>query len=108
MALIASALLATVAGCAQMSAALGKQWIDVQLAPNTSIATARQVSRACSHVPNMPPYPVTKISSYANLVTMLRFDATNASPANMAELQRCLDRFPAAQSITLGGPGGDS
>lgn len=105
---VAALALASLAGCSQMSAALGQQWVDVQLAPATTAKAARRIAATCSHVPNMKPYPIEKTSSYANLVGLLRFHATNATPAQMSQLQRCLQRFPAVQGFTLGQPGADS
>ncbi|MHB1873895.1 MAG: hypothetical protein ACYCPF_03425 [Streptosporangiaceae bacterium] len=103
-----AAAAAALAGCGRMGAALSQQWIDVQLAPTTTVVTARHIVRTCSHVPNMKPYPIEKTTSYSNLVGVVRFDATNASPADMSRLQTCLQRFPQVQGFTQGQAGGDS
>ena len=87
-----------------MNAALGQQWVDVQLASNTTIATARQVTSACSHVPGVHPDPV-KPTAPGGVVDSVRFNATQATDADMARLQRCLQHFPAVQGLTVGQPG---
>ncbi len=91
-------------GCAKMSSALGQQWVDVQLASNTSIASARQVTSSCSHVPGIH---VDKVRPTApgGVVDSVRFDTTKASDADMARLQQCLQRFPVVQGLTVGEPG---
>jgi len=101
-ALAAALAVVSLAGCAKMDAALGQQWIVVQLSPNTTVGAARQVAQACSHVPNLRLVPVQPTSANAGIVESVRYSATNASDANMAELQRCLQRFPAVvQGFTL-------
>jgi hypothetical protein len=91
-------------GCAKMDAALGQQWVIVQLASNTTVATARQVTAGCSHVPGVHPERV-RPASPGGVVGSVRFDATQASDADMARLQNCLQRFPAVQGLTVGQPG---
>jgi len=91
-------------GCARMNAALGQQWITVQLAPNTSLAAARHVAAACSHVPGTRPERVRPTVA-GRVVGSVRFDTTRASDADMARLQQCLQRFRAVQGLTIGEPG---
>jgi len=91
-------------GCAQVNSALSKQWITVQLAPDTSLAAARHVATACSHVPGTRPERVTPTVADGS-VESVRFDTTRATDADMARLQECLQRFPAVQGLTVGEPG---
>jgi hypothetical protein len=83
-----------------MNAALGQQWVVVQFAANTMVRTARHVTAACSQVPGMHLEPV-KPTSPGGIVSSARFKATQASDADMARLQRCLQRFPSVQGFTL-------
>jgi hypothetical protein len=96
----AVAVAGLVSGCAQMNAALGQQWVVVQFAANTMVGTARHVTAACSHVPGMHLEPV-KPTSLGGIVSSARFKATQATDADMARLQRCLQRFPSVQGFTL-------
>jgi outer membrane murein-binding lipoprotein Lpp len=103
---LAAAALGTglLGGCASMSSALGQQWVDVQLASNTTMASAQQLSSACSHVPGIHADRVRPTAPGA-VVDSVRFDTTQASDADMARLQRCLQRFPVVQGLTIGEPG---
>lgn len=99
---IAAALaIAGLTGCAKMDAALGQQQLIVQFNPNTSVATARHVIKTCSHVPNLRPAPVRPTTADRNEIDTAQYNATNASDANMAQLQICLQRFPSVQSVNL-------
>ena len=99
--------IAALAGCARMNAALGQQWIVVQFAPGTSVATARHVTSACSRVPHLRlDGPVRGSPAEPSVVDSVRYNATQASNADMARLERCLQRFtPAVQGETLIQPG---
>ena len=102
--IIAAAGAGLLGGCSKVDASLGPQWVDVQLAPNTSVMTARHVSEGCAHIPGVRAAPV-KATSPGHLVSSVRFFTTNASDADMARLQGCLQRFPVVQGLTQGQPG---
>jgi hypothetical protein len=87
-----------------MNSALSQQWITVQLAPDTSLAAARHVTTACAHVPGTRPERVTPTVAGGG-VGSVRFNTTNATDADMARLQQCLQRFPVVQGLTVGEPG---
>lgn len=97
---LAGALLLTLGGCAKMDASLGKQWVDVTFKPNTTLATLQRVRVACAHVPNVHPDPLPKVHSVINLMAGVRFDTTQASDANVAQLQECLQKFSSVQGFT--------
>jgi hypothetical protein len=86
-------------GCAKMDAALDQQWMVVDFVPNTSVTTALHVRAACSHVQNTPPMALPAQRTAVALMYGVRYDTTNASPANLAELQTCLQRFSAVQGV---------
>ena len=89
-----SALLAVaLGGCGQMGAALDKQWMTVQFSPNTSRTAALQVRAACSHIENAPVMALPAKQAPIDTMYGVRFDTTNASPANLEQLQTCLQRF---------------
>lgn len=101
----AAAVAAVLAGgCGRMDAALGQQWVVVQLASDTTLATARQVSAACSHASGLRAEPV-KPTSPGRIVASVRFISTRATDADMAKLQQCLQRFPVVQGLTMTEPG---
>jgi hypothetical protein len=92
-------LAATLAGCAKMSAALDKQWMTVQFSTNTTMGTALRVRAACSHIQNAPPLALPAKRSLINDMYGIRFDTTHASPANLAQLQTCLQKFKSVLGV---------
>jgi hypothetical protein len=96
----AAAILAgALAGCAKMDAALDKQWMTVQFSPTTTMATALHVRAACAHIQNAPPMAVPAKRSLINTMYGISFDTTNASPANLEQLQTCLQRFKSVLGV---------
>jgi hypothetical protein len=89
-----------VTGCAKMDAALAQQWMLVNFSPGTSNATALQVRTACSHIQNAPPMALPAQHSAVGVVYDIRFNTTNASPANVAELQTCLQKYSSVRGVT--------
>lgn len=92
-------MLLGVTGCAKMDAALDKQWMSVDFGPNTTVSQALHVRAACSHIQNAPPLPMPATHSVINTMYGVRFDTTNASPADLAELQICLQRFKSVEGV---------
>jgi hypothetical protein len=88
-----------VAGCAKMDASLGKQWITVQFNPGTSVARALQVRAACAHIQNTPPIALPAKHSVINMMYGVRYDTTNSTPANVAQLQGCLQKFKSVEGV---------
>jgi hypothetical protein len=82
-----------------MDAALDKQWIDVDFGPNTSPATALAVRAACSHIPHTPPMPLPAQRISEDDLYDVVYNTTNSSPANLAQLQTCLQRFKAVAGV---------
>ncbi len=82
-----------------MAAALDKQWMTVQFSPNTTMATALHVRAACSHIQNAPPLALPARQSLINTMYGIRFDTTNASPANLSQLQTCLQQFKSVLGV---------
>lgn len=76
-----------------MDSALGKQWIVVNFKPDTSVATALHVRAACSHIQNTPPLTLPAKHSPINIMYGVRYDTTNSSPANVSQLQTCLQKY---------------
>jgi hypothetical protein len=96
----AAVLAVALTGCAKMDAALSKQWMTVQFDSNTTMATALHVRAACSHIQNVPPMALPTTQSQINTMYGVRFDTTNASPANLAQLQTCLQRFKSVVGVS--------
>lgn len=90
---------ATLGGCAKMDSALSQQWMTVHFGPHTTVATALHVRTACSHVQDTPPLALPAKRSVINMMYGIRFDTTNATPADLARLQTCLQQFKSVQGI---------
>ena len=82
-----------------MDAALSQQWMTVQFSPNTPIATVLHVRAACSHIQNAPAMAMPAKRSTINVMYGVRFDTTNASPANLSQLQTCLQQFKSVLGV---------
>jgi hypothetical protein len=104
---LAAALIVSIGGCARMDASLGQTWVDVTFKPNTSLPTLLRVRTACSHIPNVHPYPFPQQHSVINLMNGVRYNTTTATDANVAELQVCLQKYSAVQGFTPGDTGDD-
>jgi hypothetical protein len=97
----AAALLAgSVSGCSQMDAALGKQWVQVTFRQNITVTQLLRIQAACSHIPNVTAYPFPKHVTELDLQAGVRYNTTSASDSNVAQLQQCLQKFPAVVGFT--------
>jgi hypothetical protein len=101
----AAALTVALAGCAQFDASLSKQWMTVNFKPNTPVATLLKVRAACSRVPNVRPVALPRKRTTANMTDALTYITTNASDADLARLQVCLQKFPSVAGFTPGDAG---
>jgi hypothetical protein len=95
----AGLLVAGLTGCAKMDQALDKQWMTVDFAPNTTAATALHVRAACSHIADTPPLPLPAKWSTLNVMYGIEYNTTNSSPAELAELQTCLNKFKSVLGV---------
>jgi hypothetical protein len=98
-AITAMALLTGVAGCAKFNAALGQQWATVDFKANTPPATVLQVRAACNHIPNVRAEALPRQPDPETLMYAVTYRTSNASNANLAQLQECLQRFPSVAGI---------
>ncbi|HEY2693019.1 MAG TPA: hypothetical protein VGJ50_31595, partial [Streptosporangiaceae bacterium] len=89
------------AGCAKFDAALGQQWATVSFKPNTSVATLLKVRSACSHISNVRAEALPKKRTPETMMYSLTYRTDHASPANLAQLQQCLQRYSSVQGITF-------
>jgi len=86
----------TLAGCAKFNEALSQRWVDVSFRAGTTVEQVKQVRAACSHVPNVTAAPIHSDQPAIDVTAGLRFNTTDASDANVAQLQMCVSKFPAA------------
>lgn len=101
------ALAAGLSGCSKFDAALGQQWATVNFKANTPEATVLQVRAACSHIPNVQAKAMPRQKHPQTAMYAVTYQTTNASDANVAQLQQCLQRFPSVAGIEFGDSGDD-
>jgi hypothetical protein len=104
---IAGSLLLTagVSGCAKFDATFGKQEMVVNFKSGTTTATRLKVRAACSHIPEARPeaLPTDHLASDNLYDVIYRVD--NASNAQLAQLESCLQKYPSVTGVDLQTPG---
>jgi hypothetical protein len=99
---VAGLLLVTgLAGCSQFNAALGKQQAVVSFRGGTSTAERLTVRSACAKEPEVSPQPVPDLKKYPYALQQLTFTISKASDAQVATLEKCLQKFPAVAGVTI-------
>jgi hypothetical protein len=95
----AAGLAGGLTGCAKFDAALGQQWVTVDFQPTTPVATMLKVREACSHIPNVVPQALPRKKNAVTMNGAVTYQTNNATDANLAQLQQCLQRFPSVQGM---------
>jgi hypothetical protein len=93
------AVTVAVAGCAKFDSALGQQWATVSFKPDTTISTMLQVRSDCNHIPNVRAEKLPKQQNEITMNGAVTYRTDNASDANLAQLQQCLQRHPSVAGI---------
>lgn len=96
---LAAGLAGGVAGCSKFDAALGQQWVTVDFQANTSVATMLKVRAACSGIPNVVPEALPHKKNVVTMSGAVTYQTNNATDANVAQLQQCLQRFPSVAGM---------
>jgi hypothetical protein len=95
-------LAAALAGCAKFDAALGQQQAIVSFRDGTPLTQKLTVRASCAKAPDViaaPLPPDLKSTPYA--LQQVTYQIDNASDADVARLQVCLNKFPSVVGITL-------
>ena len=92
---------AALAGCAQFDAALGQRQAVVTFRNGTPVGQRLAVRSACTRAPAVTaqPLPANLKSPYALEQVIYRID--HASDADVAQLEKCLAKFPSVAGVTL-------
>ena len=98
---MALAAAAALAGCAQFDAALGQRQAVVSFRAGTPVSQRLAVRSACAKAPAVIPQPLPSDLSSPYALQQLTFQITHASDTDVAQLEKCLARFPAVAGITL-------
>jgi hypothetical protein len=89
------------AGCAKFDAALGQQWATVSFKPDTTVATMLKVRTGCSHIPNVKAEALPRRRNAVTMNGAVTYRTDQASDANLAQLQQCLQRYPSVAGINF-------
>ena len=89
------------AGCAKFDSALSQQWATVSFKPKTSVATMLKVRTACSRIPNVKARALPRQRNPVTMNGAVTYRTDRASDANLAQLQQCLQRYPAVAGISF-------
>lgn len=103
--LLAGGLLTAVSGCAKFDAALGQQEAVVQFKNGTTNTTRLHVRAACSHIPQATPEALPTDHKASDLLYDVIYQVDNASNAQIAELEQCLQKYPSVVGIDIQTPG---
>jgi hypothetical protein len=98
---IALAALAAVAGCAQFDAALGQRQAVVSFRDNTPVSAKLVVRATCAKVPAVTPQPLPSDLKSHYALQQLTYQVNQATDTDVAELEKCLAKFPVVAGVTL-------
>ena len=102
----AAAALTLAAGCSSFDKAFGKQEAVVVFKDQTPVSVMLKVRTACSHLPaaipeRLPPHPPA-----VQMQDDIRYLVSNASDAQIARLEQCLNRFSSVVGVNVESPNG--
>jgi len=92
---------AALTGCSQFDAALGQRQAVVSFRPGSSLSQRLTVRSACAKVPAVTAQPLPSDLNSPYALQQLTFRVDHASNADIAQLEKCLAKFPAVVGITL-------
>ena len=100
-AVVAVVTMAALTGCSQFDAALGQRQAVVSFRPGTTLSQRLTVRSACAKVPAVKAQPLPSDLNSPYALQQLTFRVDHASNADIAQLEKCLAKFPAVVGITL-------
>jgi hypothetical protein len=100
-AVMALAAAVALAGCARFDAALGQRQAVVSFRDGTPVPQRLAVRSTCAKVPAVTAQPLPSDLSSPYALQQLTFRIDHASDADVAQLEKCLAKFPAVVGVTL-------
>jgi hypothetical protein len=98
LALVAAAALA---GCSQFDAALGQRQAVVSFRQGTPVPQRLAVRSACAKIPAVTAQPLPSDLNSPYALQQLTFRIDHASDAEVAQLEKCLAKFPSVVGVVL-------
>jgi hypothetical protein len=105
-AVAAAAALALAAGCSSFDRAFGKQEAVVVFKDQTPVSVMLRVRAACSHLPAATPERIPPHPPAVQMQDDVRYLVSNASDAQIARLEQCLNRFSSVMGVNVETPEG--
>jgi len=90
-----------VTGCSQFDKSLGQQQALISFNANTPNSVRLQVRAACGKLPHVSPAPISKSVPLTDALSEVVYQINNASDADIARLQECLQKYPSVQGIDI-------
>ena len=100
-AVTALAAVTMLAGCAQFDAALGQRQAVVSFRDNTPVSAKLVVRATCAKVPAVTPQPLPSDLKSHYALQQLTYQVNQATDTDVAELEKCLAKFPVVAGVTL-------
>jgi hypothetical protein len=101
LALVAAATAVTLAGCSQFDAALGQRQAIVSFRDNTPVAAKLAVRKACTSAPAVTPQALPSDLNSPYALQQLTYQVNQATDAQVAQLEKCLAKYPSVAGVTL-------
>lgn len=93
--------LPAVTGCSRFDAALGQQQAIVSFRDGTTTAERLQIRAACGSMPGVAAQQVPNLKKYPYALEQLTYSVSKASDAQIANLEKCLQKYPAVTGVSL-------
>jgi hypothetical protein len=95
------AVVAVLSGCARFDAALGQREAVISFREGTSVAQKLAVRATCAKVPAVTAQPLPSDLAVPYALHQLTYRVDKATDADVAQLEKCLARFPSVSGVTL-------
>jgi hypothetical protein len=93
--------LGVLGGCSRFDAALGQRQAIVSFHSEATTAQRVAIRAACAKTPAVSAQKLPDLKKYPYGLQQLTFTISKASDAQVATLERCLQKYPAVAGVTL-------
>jgi len=105
---LSAVAIGAVAGCSKFNAAMGQQQAIVSFKSGATLADRLAVRTTCGKLPAVTVPSLPDLKRYPYALQELTFGVSDADDSQVANLEKCLDRFPSVEGITLQDSSDDS
>jgi hypothetical protein len=108
LAAVALAAVGGTAGCSAFDKALGQQQAIVSFTTGATIAQRLAVRTTCGKLPEVSNLSLPDLKKYPYALQELTFNVSKASDSQVANLEKCLNRFPVVEGVSFQDSSDDS